>query len=349
MGQLSRRGVLQAGVAAFVAAAAIPAWAERKGPTAVAVQGEGGRPRLRFTVPVPTPLDRELQLDLKTHRQLLHLYRKAGAQAVLAVASTGEMLSISWSEALQLTRQASAVFGPMGTWASLSRGISVAACRSGIRQLAQAGAGTAIVVPGLLADASVSDAEALRRLLTVAQGSPLPLGLYEATAPFHRLLRPESLQQLAVIGEYRLLKTTQASAAVVAAMAGQVPAGFAIYEANTAELFAVLEAGAAGITDFCAAAFPELLGYLCQHWGRTGDSAKLQRVCAWIANTDAVLSRQLPFPLSVKVVLQQRGVPILPLSRQSVNDFNTEQRQQAADLVQQFEALRVDLGIPSLL
>ena len=291
-----------------------------------------------FTVPVPTPLSQDLSLDLGAHRQLLEFYRRAGAHAVLAVASTGEMLSISWPEALQLTRQASAVFGPRGTWASLSRGTTVAACRSGIRQLAQAGAGTAIVVPGLLADASVSDAEALRRVLTVGQGSPLPLGLYEAIAPFHRLLRPESLQ-----------KTTQASAAVVAAMVGQVPAGFAIYQANTAELFAVLEAGATGITDFCAAAFPELLRYLCHQWGPAGDPAKVQRVCAWIASTDAALSSQLPFPLSVKVVLQRRGLPILPLSRQAVNDFNGEQRQQAADLVQQFQALRNDLGIPSLL
>ena len=132
-------------------------------------------------------------------------------------------------------------------------------------------------------------------------------------------------------------------------MVGQVPAGFAIYQANTAELFAVLEAGATGITDFCAAAFPELLRYLCHQWGPAGDPAKVQRVCAWIASTDAALSSQLPFPLSVKVVLQRRGLPILPLSRQAVNDFNGEQRQQAADLVQQFQALRNDLGIPSLL
>jgi hypothetical protein len=61
------------------------------------------------------------------------------------------------------------------------------------------------------------------------------------------------------------------------------------------------------------------------------------------------LSSQLPFPLSVKVVLQRRGLPILPLSRQAVNDLNGEQWQQAEDLVQQFKGLRNDLGIPSLL
>jgi hypothetical protein len=75
----------------------------------------------------------------------------------------------------------------------------------------------------------------------------------------------------------------------------------------------------------------------------------VQRVCAWIARTDAALSSQLPFPLSVKVVLQRRGVPILPLSRQAVQDFTAEQQQQAADLVQQFDALCNDLGISSLL
>ena len=55
------------------------------------------RPRnLVFTVPVPTPLSQDLTVDLGAHRQLLEFYRTAGAQAVLAVASTGEMLSISW-------------------------------------------------------------------------------------------------------------------------------------------------------------------------------------------------------------------------------------------------------------
>jgi len=343
---INRRTLLQAGVGMALGTTVMPLLYARQ---SLASNRLARKHHLDFTVPVPTPLSQDLTLDLGTHRQLLKFYKRAGASAVLAVSSTGEMLSISWPEALQLTRQASAVFGPNGTWASLSRGTSVAACRSGIRQLAQAGAGTAIVVPGLLADASVSDAEALRRLLTVAQDSPLPLGLYEAIAPFHRLLRPEYLAQLTEPGRYRLLKTTQASAAVVAAMAGQVPAGFAIYEANTAELFAVLEAGATGITDFCGAAFPELLRYLCHQWGPAGDPAKLQRVCAWIASTDALLSSQLPFPLSVKVVLQRRGVPILPLSRETVSNFNGEQQQQAADLVQQFEALRNDLGIPSLL
>ena len=343
---ISRRTLLQVGAGMAFGTSLLPLLPANQS----LAGGLLARPRnLVFTVPVPTPLSQDLTVDLGAHRQLLEFYRTAGAQAVLAVASTGEMLSISWPESLLLTCQASAVFGPRGTWASLSRGISVAACRRGIRQLAQAGAGLALVVPGLLADASVSDAEALSRFLTVAQGSPLPLGLYEAIAPFHRLLRPESLSQLAKIGGYRLLKTTQASAAVVAAMVAQLPAGFAIYEANTAELYAVLEAGATGVTDFCAAAFPELLRYLCQQWGPGGDPAKLQRVCSWIASTDMALSRQLPFPLSVKVVLQRRGLPILPLSRQAVNDFNGEQRQQAADLVQQFEALRNDLGIPSLL
>jgi dihydrodipicolinate synthase/N-acetylneuraminate lyase len=343
---ITRRTLLQAGVGMALGTTVAPLLSVKD--SLAGGQEARGR-RLLFTVPVPTPLSQDLSLDLGAHRQLLEFYRRAGAHAVLAVASTGEMLSISWPEALQLTRQASAVFGPRGTWASLSRGTTVAACRSGIRQLARAGAGTAIVVPGLLADASVSDAEALRRLLTVSQGSPLPLGLYEAIAPFHRLLRAQDLAQLVEMGRYRLLKTTQASAAAVAALAGQVPAGFAIYEANTSELFAALEAGATGITDFCAAAFPELLRYLCDQWGPAGDPAKVQRVCAWIARTDAALSSQLPFPLSVKVVLQRRGVPILPLSRQAVQDFTAEQQQQAADLVQQFDALCNDLGISSLL
>ena len=145
---ITRRTLLQAGVGMALGTTVAPLLSVKD--SLAGGQEARGR-RLLFTVPVPTPLSQDLSLDLGAHRQLLEFYRRAGAHAVLAVASTGEMLSISWPEALQLTRQASAVFGPRGTWASLSRGSTVAACRSGIRQLARAGAGTAIVVPGLLA------------------------------------------------------------------------------------------------------------------------------------------------------------------------------------------------------
>lgn len=346
----SRRDLFKIGAGAVVAASAAPMASKSKPIAENALLAKGSLSTLSYAVPVPTPLDADLRLDLKTHRDLLSFYRRAGATAVLAVASTGEMLSLTWPEALQLTRQASAVFGPSSTWASLSRGTSVAACRKGIDQLARAGAGMAIVVPGLLADGDVSDADALRRLLSVAKGSNLPLGLYEAIAPFHRLLQPEMLQQLAQVGGYRLLKTTQASAAAVQAMAAVVPSGFSIYEANTADLFAVLQTGAAtGVMDFCAATFPELLQYLCQHWGQTTEASNLQRLCNWIATTDATLLTQLPFPLSVKVVLQLRGLPILPLSRLNINSFGKEQRTVAADLVDQFNGLCKDLKITSQL
>lgn len=345
----TRRDLLKLGAGAVVTSA-VPIGAKSRPVTENASLAIGSHSTVRFAVPVPTPFHADLQLDLKAHRDLLGFYRRAGATAVLAVASTGEMLSLTWPEALQLTRQASAVFGPVGTWASLSRGTNVAACRMGIDQLAHAGAGMAIVVPGLLADGDVSDADALRRLLSVAKGSNLPLGLYEAIAPFHRLLQPEMLQQLAQVGGYRLLKTTQASAAAVQAMAAVVPSGFSIYEANTADLFAVLQTGAAaGAMDFCAAAFPELLQYLCQHWGQGTEASNLERICNWIATTDAILLNQLPFPLSVKVILQLRGAPILPLSRLNINNFSKEQRTVTADLVNQFNGLCKDLKIRSKL
>ena len=350
MPPFTRRDLLKIGLGAALVTSAVPIAAQSRPHAEKARLSKGSLSTLRFAVPVPTPLGQDLQLDLHAHRDLLNFYRRAGATAVLAVASTGEMLSLTWSEALQLTRQANAVFGANGTWASLSRGTSVAACRSGLDQLARAGAGLAIVVPGLLADADVSDAEALRRMLSVAKGSKLPLGLYEAIAPFHRLLQPEMLHQLAAEGGYQLLKTTQGATASISAMAAAVPSKFAIYEANTAELFAVMQTGAVtGVMDFCAAAFPELLQYLCQHWGQAAQATTLERICNWIATTDATLLTQLPFPLSVKVVLQLRGFPILPLSRLNINGFSREQRNIAADLVQQFQGLSKDIGITSTL
>jgi len=179
LAHLSRRELVQGAVSGLVGAALLPALAQHRAAT-------GSLRLLRqpaFAVPVPTPFTASLELDLPAHRRLLRFYRQAGADAVLAVSSTGEMLSLTWPEALQLSRSAHAVFGGVRTWASLSCGRDVTSCVQGARELRQAGAGLPVVIPGLLAGANVSEAEAHRRLLEVGRRAGGPLGLYEAINP----------------------------------------------------------------------------------------------------------------------------------------------------------------------
>ena len=343
--RLSRRNLLQGSVTGLVGTALLPALAHRI--------TSAGNPRLSrrpaFAVPVPTPFTTSLELDLQGHRQLLRFYRQAGADAVLALASTGEMLSLSWPEALQLTCSASAVFGTPRTWASLSCGRSVAACVQGARDLRQAGSGLPVVIPGLLAGGTVTEADALKRLLEVGRRAGGPLGLYEAITPFHRTLPPAHLAALARQGSYQLLKTTQGSPAQIAALVAATPAGFPILEANTAELWAVLQAGASGVVDFCAACFPELLQHLCRHWADPTQAQAVQRICRWIGDSDSLLLGSLAFPSGVKAVLAARGLAILPLSRQAVADLTTEQEALVNDLVRQFRSLSADLGVAPLI
>ncbi|MDI9405517.1 MAG: dihydrodipicolinate synthase family protein [Chitinophagaceae bacterium] len=343
--RLSRRELVQGALSGLIGATLLPAMAQR-------AMG-GGRlvlsRRPAFAVPLPTPFSSSLELDLAAHRQLLRFYRQAGADAVLAVGSTGEMLSITWPEALRLVRSASAVFGPSRTWASLSVGRSVESCRRGAADLHQAGAGLPVVIPGLLAGAGSTEAEAERLLLEVGRGIPGPLGLYESINPFHRTLPAPLLAALAAQGSFQLLKTTQGAPQRMAALVAAVPRGFLILEANTADLFAVLQAGAAGVLDFCAACFPELLAYLCRSWADPKRRSSLQPLCRWIGDTDALLLGSLAFPRGVKAVLAARGLAIQPFSRQAVADLTRDQNAQVQDLVRQFRSLSRDLGITPLL
>lgn len=343
--RLSRRRLFQWSLGGLVGVTLLPDLARR--PVAAAVRGLPRRPA--FAVPVPTPFNSSLELDLAAHRMLLEFYRRAGADAVLAVASTGEMLSLSWLEALQLSRSASAVFGPSRTWASLSVGRSVEACVRGATGLRQAGVGLPVVIPGLLAGADCTDAEALKRLLAVGRRAGGPLGLYEAIAPFHRTLAPAALAALTAQGSYQLLKSTQGEPGPMQGLVGAVPQGFPILEANTTDLHGVLKAGASGVLDFCAACFPELLDHLCRHWGNPDEARTLERLCRWIGDTDALLLGSLAFPRGVKAVLVARGLSLLPLSRQAVSDLTPEQSEQTRDLVRNFQSLCRELGITPLL
>lgn len=342
---LSRRQLLQGTIAGLVGSSVLPALTQQ-----LAIAGSLRFPRRpAFAVPVPTPLTASLELDLQAHRELLRFYRRAGADAVLAVSSTGEMLSLAWPEALQLTRSVKAVFGAPRTWAGLSCGRSVAACVQGAREMRQAGAGLPVVIPGLLAGASVPEAEALRQLLEVGRRAGGSLGLYEAITPFHRMLSPAALAALAAQGTYRLLKTTQGSPAQIAGLVAATPDGFPILEANAADLAAVLQAGASGVIDFCAACFPELLDHLCRHWADPSQAMAMQRICRWIGDTDVHLLGSLAFPRGVKAVLAARGLAILPLSRQAVADLNSEQKALVDELVRQFRSLSGRLGIAPLI
>lgn len=205
------------------------------------------------------------------------------------------------------------------------------------------------MVPGLLAGADVPEEVALRRLLAVGRMAGGPLGLYEAITPFHRTLPAAALAALAAQGTYRLLKSTQGSPSQIRALVAEATAGLAILEANTAELDAVLQAGASGVIDFCAACFPEILDQLCRRWGDPSQAKTVQRLCRWIADTDALLLGSLAFPRGVKAVLAARGLAILPASRQAVADLTAEQEALVSDRVRHFRSLSRDLGLAPLI
>jgi dihydrodipicolinate synthase/N-acetylneuraminate lyase len=224
----------------------------------------------------------------------------------------------------------------------------VEACVQGATELRQAGVGLPVVIPGLLAGADCTDAEALKRLLAVGRRAGGPLGLYEAIAPFHRTLAPAALAALAAQGSYQLLKSTQGEPGPMQELVGAAPQRFPILEANTTDLQGVLKAGASGVLDFCAACFPELLDHLCRHWGNPDEARTLQRLCRWIGDTDALLLGSLAFPRGVKAVLVARGLSLLPLSRQAVSDLTPEQSEQTRDLVRAFQSLCRELGITPL-
>jgi len=345
---LTRRRTLLAVVGAATAAGGAQLL-----PTPAAGRERSGWPpaagRLRFAVPVPTPFGATLELDLAAHRQLLDFYRRCGAAAVLAVSATGEMLSISWPEALQLNRQAAAMFGRQRTWASVSRGSDLGGCLTGIAELRAAGVGVPVVVPGLLAGARLSEDEALQRLLAVGGAAGGPLGLYEAVAPYHRTLSPQALATLTQTGNYRLLKTTQGSASAVRTLLQAAGPELQLYQANTSDLAAVLADGAAGVLNFSAAAFPELLGALLQRWGDRSQAETLDRLCRWIAASDAAFQSALAFPRGIKAALALRGLAISPRSRQAVADLSADQQAGVVDVVQQFRGWCRDLNVRPLI
>lgn len=275
---------------------------------------------------VLTPFREDGKIDFPAYRALLEYYIANGVTGLFAVCLSSELYELTAAERLELAREAVAVAAgrvPVVTCGCL--GNSEAEKLQSVFDMAACGVDAVVIPACLLVPQEADDAafrEAFGRLL--AATAEIRLGLYECPVPYHRLVAPALLGELARMAKGRLafLKDTCCDAAVIAEkLAACAGTGLKLYNANLTTCLESLELGAAGYSGTSANFYPGLLSEECACF--RGDPARARELQDFFN----LVQRHVEFkyPRSAKLFLKECGVPMTDFCRVACDRLSGEQ------------------------
>ena len=232
-----------------------------------------------------TPFGADGGIDLEAFGRLIDWYVKEGAAGLFAVCMSGEFFQLSDEERTALARRAvEAAAGRVPVMVGAGFGSTLNEQKRSVRTAADSGADGVVIPASLLAAADDPESRVVDNFLRMMEAAPDTLfGIYECPAPYHRLLSPAALAEIARRAEGRLgfIKDTCCDlAAIREKLAALTGSGVALYNAHTATMLASLRAGAAGYCGLSANYFPALIAELIACFRRAPERAEqIQAIC----------------------------------------------------------------------
>lgn len=266
-----------------------------------------------------TPYNHDLKLDHGAYRALVEWYIGHGVGGLYANCLTSEMYCLNDEERLLLVREAVEVAGgrvPVAATGNLGETLAehIALCR----RVAAAGADVVMLLVPVFHndDAALED-----YYLTMAEQVDAPLGLYECPVPRRYHLGLDLVRRLAQTGRFVAYKETSCDLAKIKGLL-EVTAGtsLALLQANTPYLLHFVRAGGLGIMSTASAWVPDLVAAVIDR-GRAGapGAERLQEELCVLH-----LVERLAHPQGTQYLLQKRGLPITPRSRQPGSPLTPE-------------------------
>jgi 4-hydroxy-2-oxoglutarate aldolase len=267
--------------------------------------------------PICTPFSADEELDLGALRANLAGYARAGVQGLLALGSNGENRSLDEDERLAVLET---VVRHRGEGQVVLAGATYDAQRPAERFLAAAGDLGAdfglVLAPGYFRKL-MTDEVLYRYFSTLADGSRLPILLYNAPGFNGITLSPELVGRLARHGHIVGLKDS-ASSGIEAFLPLQAP-DFAVLAGSANFLLQAMRGGSPGGTVSLADSFPAVALRLYEHGRSAGDPAAADAFQAFVTRVNATISGRYGVP-GVKAAMDLAGFvggwprrPLLPL------------------------------------
>ena len=207
--------------------------------------------------PVATPFVDD-EVDLAAMRANCERWMRTGLRGVLLLGSNGEAPLIRDEEAVRVVAAArEAVPGDrvllVGTGRQATRDVIALS-----RAVAREGADAVLVLTPSVYRNQLTPATLAGHYRAIADGSPVPVFLYNMPQATGVTLVPAIVQALAAHPNIAGIKESSGDVAVVADLAGRAPAGFPVVVGAAPSLYASLMVGATGGIVAIANVFPEL-------------------------------------------------------------------------------------------
>ena len=272
-------------------------------------------------IPAVTPfLPDTGEIDLPGMQENLRRWAEFSIQGIVIAGTTGEAVLVDEDERLELVRAAREVLPPN---ILLTVGTGLESTRATLRltkAVAEVGADAVLVQPPAYYKGAMTP-EALREhYLRIADGSPIPVIVYQAPLRMSTLDFPTGLvAELSNHEQIVGIKDSRGKLELMGELVEQCRDGFQVLVGSGALLYPALEVGAVGGIVAVANMAPGPSGELFQAYkaGRSSEAGRLQQMIGPVHN-DIVGSIGVPGVKAALDLIDYRGgaprPPILPLS-----------------------------------
>ena len=289
---------------------------------------------------VLTPFQENGELDLPAYRALLEYYISQGVAGLFAVCMSSELYELMPEERLTLAREAVAASrGRVPVVASACLGNSHEEKLQSVFDMAATGV-DAVVIPACQLVPEQADEQefrdAFKRLL--ARTANIRFGLYECPHPYHRLISPALLGELAHMAGDRLafLKDTCCNAGLIAAkLAACDGTPLKLYNAHLTTCLESLKLGAAGYSGTSANFYPELLAEQANCFRTNPFRARQLQEFFLLVQRHV----EYKYPRSAKLFLRECGVPMTAFCRVACEELNEDEQIQLHALYSGIQAI----------
>ena len=263
------------------------------------------------------PFTYDGSLDWEGLDELIEFYLSSGAVALFSACGSTEISHLAPEEILEIIRRTVGfVDGRVPVIAgAILNGEPVEKQAEFICAVAGLGADfvaiTASMMVGEADDEPVFLAQ-IGRILELT--GDIPMAIYECPTPYHRLMPPETLRELALTGRFFFHKDTCCNVEMIRKKVEAISGtSLRFFNAHTPSFLESLRAGAAGYSGVSTNFFPELLVELCGCL--TSDPERAAEIQHFLDAVDPLLAND-DYPQTAKMFLQHRGLGMTSQIRQ---------------------------------
>jgi 4-hydroxy-tetrahydrodipicolinate synthase len=266
-------------------------------------------------VALATPFDRDGRLDLAALDRLCAHVRNGGADALVALGSTGEASALDDAERDLVLRTAIAAAGPLPVIAGCTAAATAAATAACIRARELGARGALVAVPPYVRPTQAGIVAHFAAIAAAADGWPLIA--YNVPSRTGTNLLPATAADLWRIPEVVALKESSGNLQQIGELAAALPPGRHLLAGDDALALPSLALGAQGLVSVAGNVLPGRVRRLVAA-AREGQFAAARAAHAALLPFFLALSAE-PNPVPLKAALQEHGLcgdavrlPLLP-------------------------------------